>query len=66
MSLPQGDLQLLEGDVDADCAPTAGPPPYLPYAITPETVYGIGTDEEFATRSTRWRFQPGAPGGRRP
>ena len=37
-------------------APTAGPPPYRPYAITPHTVYGIGTDEEMAPLSTRWRF----------
>ncbi|MGH9027697.1 MAG: pyridoxamine 5'-phosphate oxidase family protein [Acidimicrobiia bacterium] len=37
-------------------APAAGPPPYQPYAITPQTVYGFGTEEEWAPRSTRWRF----------
>lgn len=37
-------------------APTAGPPPYEIYAITPTVVYGFGTDEEHAPRSTRWRF----------
>ncbi len=37
-------------------APAAGPPPYQPLAITPRTVYGFGTDERFAPRSTRWRF----------
>lgn len=37
-------------------APAAGPPPYQPYAITPVTVYGFGTDERYAMRSTRWRF----------
>jgi hypothetical protein len=37
-------------------APTAGPPPYRPYEITPATVFGFGTAEEYAGRATRWRF----------
>ncbi len=37
-------------------APTAGPPPYQPYKITPATVFGFGTAEEFAGRTTRWTF----------
>ena len=37
-------------------APAAGPPPYRPYALTLRTVYGFGTDERYAPRSTRWRF----------
>lgn len=37
-------------------APAAGPPPYRPYALIPKVVYGMGTNEEFAPRSTRWRF----------
>jgi Pyridoxamine 5'-phosphate oxidase len=37
-------------------APAAGPPPYQPHAITPTKVYGFGTDERFAPRSTRWHF----------
>ena len=37
-------------------APTAGPPPYEVYEITPTVVYGFGTDDEHAPRSTRWRF----------
>jgi hypothetical protein len=37
-------------------APSAGPPPYRPYAVVPATVYGLGTDERFAPRSTRYRF----------
>ena len=37
-------------------APTAGPPPYEVYEITARTVYGFGTDEEHAPRSTRWRL----------
>ena len=37
-------------------APTAGPPPYQPYEITPATVFGFGTAEEFAGRTTRWTF----------
>lgn len=37
-------------------APSAGPPPYQPYAVTPTVVFGLGTNENFAPRSTRWRF----------
>jgi uncharacterized pyridoxamine 5'-phosphate oxidase family protein len=38
-------------------APAAGPPPYQPYAVTPTVVFGFGTDERFAPRSTRWTFR---------
>lgn len=37
-------------------APTAGPPPYEVYEVIPSVVFGFGTDETFAPRSTRWRF----------
>lgn len=37
-------------------APTAGPPPYEVYEVTPFVVFGFGTDETFAPRSTRWKF----------
>lgn len=38
-------------------APTAGPPPYeVVYEVTPVVVFGFGTDETLAPRSTRWRF----------
>jgi hypothetical protein len=37
-------------------APAAGPPPYRPYAVTPDVVYGMGTTEALAPLSTRWRF----------
>jgi uncharacterized pyridoxamine 5'-phosphate oxidase family protein len=37
-------------------APTAGPPPYRVYQITPVTVYGFGTDDGLGVRSTRFRF----------
>ncbi|WP_282783802.1 MULTISPECIES: pyridoxamine 5'-phosphate oxidase family protein [unclassified Nocardia] len=37
-------------------APAAGPPPYLVFAIEPVTVRGLGTDERYAARSTRWEF----------
>ncbi|HEY8545472.1 MAG TPA: pyridoxamine 5'-phosphate oxidase family protein, partial [Acidimicrobiales bacterium] len=48
---------VVEGGYDAPFgAPTAGAPPYRPYALTPRTVYGIGTSDELAPRSTRWRF----------
>ena len=35
-------------------APTAGPPPYEVYEVTPTMVFGFGTDESFSP--TRWRF----------
>jgi PPOX class probable F420-dependent enzyme len=38
----------------ADGAPTAGPPPYEVYEVTPTTIFGFGTDESFG--ATRWRF----------
>lgn len=37
-------------------APTAGGPPYEPYRVTPDVVYALGTDEELAPRTTRYRF----------
>lgn len=37
-------------------APTAGPPPYQPYAFTPDVILGLGTNETYAMRSTRWDF----------
>jgi Pyridoxamine 5'-phosphate oxidase len=37
-------------------APTAGPPPYQPYEITPASVFGFGVAEELAGRATRWTF----------
>ena len=39
---------------DAEGAPTAGPPPYDVYEMTPTTAFGFGTDESFSP--TRWRF----------
>jgi hypothetical protein len=35
-------------------APTAGPPPYAVYAVSPATVFAVGTDETFG--AMRWRF----------
>lgn len=37
-------------------APTAGPPPYQPYALIAEVIFGLGSNEKFAMSSTRWRF----------
>jgi hypothetical protein len=46
-----------DGAFDAPfAAPAAGPPPYLAYVIEPVTVRGFGTDDRYATRSTRWDF----------
>jgi|SRR5579859_2291623 len=35
-------------------APSAGPPPWDVYALTPETVYALGTAPPYG--ATRWRF----------
>ncbi len=44
-----------DGVFDAEYgAPTAGPPPYEVYEVTPETVFGFGANETFSP--TRWRF----------
>ena len=44
-----------DGACDAEYgAPTAGPPPYEVYEVTPTQVFGFGTDETFSP--TRWRF----------
>ena len=37
-------------------APTAGPPPYRVYQVTPVAVYGFGTDDDLGVRSTRFLF----------
>ena len=37
-----------------DGAPTAGPPPYEVYELTPSVVFGFGTDGTLSP--TRWRF----------
>jgi uncharacterized pyridoxamine 5'-phosphate oxidase family protein len=37
-------------------APAAGPPPYRPYAVIPDVIFGLGTSDALAPRSTRWRF----------
>ena len=37
-------------------APSAGPPPWDVYQVTPATVFALGTAEPYG--ATRWRFQP--------
>lgn len=37
-------------------APTAGPPPYAPFVVTPVAAWGFGTSDETHTRTTRFRF----------
>jgi len=37
-------------------APTAGPPPYFPYEITPAIVFAFGTADEYASRTTHYHF----------
>jgi len=38
-------------------APTAGPPPYLVYEITPIVAYAFGTGSNLGEGSTRYRFE---------
>ena len=47
-------IKVRDGAFYGDGAPTAGPPPYEVYAVTPATVFGFGEDESFS--ATRWRF----------
>ncbi|MCU1372366.1 MAG: pyridoxamine 5-phosphate oxidase-related FMN-binding protein [Ilumatobacteraceae bacterium] len=48
---------VVDGVFDAPYgAPTAGDPPYHPFAITPEVVFAFGTEEAFGPRSTRFTF----------
>lgn len=48
---------VVDGAFDAPYgAPTAGPPPYEVYEIEPSVVFGFGTVDQLAPRSTRWRF----------
>ena len=50
-------VTVIEGAFDAPYgAPTAGPPPYLLYKITPVTVFAFGTAEGYGSRTTRYRF----------
>jgi len=35
-------------------APSAGPPPWDVYEVTPETIFALGTAEPYG--ATRWRF----------
>ena len=37
-------------------APTAGPPPYRAYEITPSRAYAFGMNDNLGVRSTRFRF----------
>ena len=36
-------------------APSAGPPPWDLYAVTPTTAFGVATAEPYG--ATRWRFE---------
>jgi hypothetical protein len=50
-------VTVVDGAFDAPYgAPTAGPPPYRPYAIVPTTVFGFVTDDALGPANTRWRF----------
>jgi hypothetical protein len=46
---------------DTGGAPTAGPPPYDAYEVTPTVAFGLPLDEKIAP--TRWRFREPPTGG---
>lgn len=48
------EVTVRHGAFDAEDAPTAGPPPYEVYEVTPTTIFAFGTDGTVG--STRWRF----------
>jgi hypothetical protein len=50
----QWQVTVRDGALWGEGAPTAGPPPYHVYVITPTAAFGFGTDETFG--ATRWRF----------
>lgn len=50
----QWQVTVRDGALWGDGAPTAGPPPYDVYVITPTAAFGFGTDKTFG--ATRWRF----------
>lgn len=50
----QWQVTVRDGGFWAEGAPTAGPPPYDVYRVTPTAAFGFGTDETFG--ATRWRF----------
>ena len=46
---------VVDGAFDAPYgAPTAGEPPYRPFAIAPDAVYAFGTSDDLGPRSTRF------------
>lgn len=50
-------LEIRDGEAYAPfAAPAAGPPPFRPYAVTPEVVYGMGVTDELAPKTTKYTF----------
>lgn len=49
-------VEIRDGAIWGDGAPTAGPPPYHVYRVTPSRAFAFGTDEATMTRSTRWTW----------
>jgi hypothetical protein len=59
----EGPLEVREGAVFGPNAPTAGPPPYAVFELTPTTVIGLPglagmekTGNAGSISPTRWRF----------
>lgn len=51
-------VEVRDGALYGDGAPTAGPPPYAVYALTPATAFGFPAGQQFPP--TRWRFASGS------
>jgi hypothetical protein len=49
-------VEVRDGALWAEGAPTAGPAPYEVHRISPAVAHAFGTDEKTAPRSTRWTW----------
>lgn len=47
-------VEVRDGALYGDGAPTAGPPPYAVYRVTPTTAFGFPAGQQYPP--TRWRF----------
>jgi hypothetical protein len=54
-------VEVRDGALHGEGAPTAGPSPYAVFELTPTKAFGFGTDDTVV--ATRWRFSPAPAGG---
>jgi len=50
-------LEIRDGEAYAPfAAPAAGPPPFRPYAVTPDVVYAMGVTDELGPKTAKYTF----------